>query len=540
MQQTHVKSPNQMGVRGKTPVKVDRLRVHLKNYDKLLSEFLVAGFTDGFHLGLLDHEHMQSHISKNHKSALDHAEIVSEKINKEVAKGRYIGPFNSPPFTNFVCSPLGLVSKKEIGQYRLIHDLSYPRGDSVNTFIPKENATVSYQNIETVIELVQHYGRNCLMAKADIEDAFRNLVINPSDYHLLGLQWEEKFYYDTCLPMGCSSSCQLFEKFSSSLEWILTHEFGIKGVSHLLDDFFFVGNADSQHCNLSLDTFLWLCKDIGVPIKKEKTQRPTNVITIYGIEIDSSSMVARLPKDKIDKIASLLAQFKRKRKVTLRELQSLLGLLNFACSVIIPGRAFLRRLFDLVVGLTCPHYRITLNSESRADLQAWENFITEFNGKSCFLFQNWVSSDSIKLYSDAAGVYGGFAAVFGCRWIAGDWTPDMEPLHITVKELFPIVLALEIWGHLLTNHKLLFLSDNAAVVDIINKTSSKDKCIMKLVRRLVIAALKFNIFFKAKHIPGKSNVICDLLSRFSFQEVRSLAPWLDTNPTDIPPNLLHI
>ena len=425
-------------------------------------------------------------------------------------------------------------------QYRLIHDLSFPRENSVNSGIPKENSTVEYQNIETVIELVQFYGRNCLMAKTDIEDAFRNLIIHPEDHHLLGLQWEGKFYYDTCLPMGCSSSCQLFEKFSSSLQWILNHEFGIKGVSHLLDDFFFVGRPNSQQCQLALDTFLWLCADIGVPIKEEKTQLPVKVITIYGIEIDSAVMEARLPQDKISKIAELLSLFKHKKSVTLRELQSLLGLLNFACSVIIPGRAFLRRLFDLVVGHTSPHYRIKLNAEARADLKAWDDFIQNYNGKSCFLFQKWISSDVLKLYSDAAGVHGGFAAVFGSKWIAGEWTPEMKAFHITVKELFPIILAIEIWGHLLANHKILFFSDNAAVVDIINKTSSKDKVLMKLVRRMVVAAMHFNIFFKAKHIPGKTNVVCDLLSRFSFQEAHSVAPWLDSCQTEIPAIHLRI
>lgn len=33
----------------------------------------------------------------------------------------------------------------------------------------------------------------------------------------------------------------------------------------------------------------------------------------------------------------------------------------------------------------------------------------------------------------------------------------MNELHITVKELFPTVVAVEIWGHVLSNHKVLFL-----------------------------------------------------------------------------------
>lgn len=35
------------------------------------------------------------------------------------------------------------------------------------------------------------------------------------------------------------------------------------------------------------------------------------------------------------------------------------------------------------------------------------------------------------------------------------------------------------------------MSDNLAVVQIINKQSSKEKTLMKLVRRLVLATLKF-------------------------------------------------
>jgi hypothetical protein len=60
---------------------------------------------------------------------------------------------------------------------------------------------------------------------------------------------------------------------------------------------------------------------------------PSTCITIYGIEIDSKQMVACLPSDKIQKIVSLLLLYKSKCSITLRELQSLHGLLNFACSV---------------------------------------------------------------------------------------------------------------------------------------------------------------------------------------------------------------
>lgn len=151
---------------------------------------------------------------------------------------------------------MGLVPKKEAGQYRVIHDLSFPKGNSVNSSIPAEHTSVSYENIENVINLVQSQGHKALMVRADVENAFRLLPINPEFYHFLGFTWNGKFYYDTCLPMGLSSSCQLFEKFSTALHWILTSSFGISNVSHLLDDFVFVSKASSKACDYALHSFL--------------------------------------------------------------------------------------------------------------------------------------------------------------------------------------------------------------------------------------------------------------------------------------------
>jgi hypothetical protein len=51
-------------------------------------------------------------------------------------KERIAGPFLSPPFQNLVCSPLGLIPKNIPGKFRLIHDLSFPKGNSINSHIP--------------------------------------------------------------------------------------------------------------------------------------------------------------------------------------------------------------------------------------------------------------------------------------------------------------------------------------------------------------------------------------------------------------------
>ena len=50
----------------------------------------------------------------------------------------------------------------------------------------------------------------------------------------------------------------------------------------------------------------------------------------------------------------------------------------------------------------------------------------------------------------------------------------------------------------------------------------------------MLAALKLNVVFRAKHIAGNHNVIVDQLSRFQFEKARSVAPWLCQGQTAIP------
>ena len=75
----------------------------------------------------------------------------------------------------------------------------------------------------------------------------------------------------------------------------------------------------------------------------------------------------------------------RKKSATLRELQSLIGSLNFACKVIPPGRAFLQRIINLTVGIKKPHHHMRLTKAFYEDIIMWKLFINNWNGKQFFL-----------------------------------------------------------------------------------------------------------------------------------------------------------
>lgn len=469
---------------------------------------------------------------KNLCSANKLPDILSDKICKELLAGRFAGPFLTTPFSNFTISPLGLCPKKDPKKFRLIHHLSFPIGDSVNDSIAEEFRSVQYTRIIDAIRGIKEFKSPCFLAKTDISMAYRNLPLRPEEYHLFGFMWKGLYYHDKCLPMGVSSACQIFERFSTGLHWI-GQNFMNEGIMfHILDDFLIVAQSRDL-CEIYLKQFLDVCDKIGVPMAPDKTVGPAHCLTFLGIELDTVEQEARLPSDKLSKCSELIQDFLGRKKVTLREIQSLCGLLNFACQVVLPGRAFLRRLYEITKTLRKPHHTVKLTRGCKDDLLVWQSFLEHFNGKCFFIDEKMVSNDVFQLYTDASGTYG-YGAVFGKSWFYGEWNEQWLSQNITVKELFPIVLAIEVWGNQMANRSICFNCDNEALVHVLNKQSSTEKNVMFLIRRLVLLSLQFNVLFSAVHLPGKLNILSDALSRLQISKFQKLMPDADPEPTLVP------
>lgn len=116
-----------------------------------------------------------------------------------------MGRIAGPPFSNLCVSPLGVVPKKKVGKFRLIHHLSHPKGDSVNDEISKEEASVSYVSFDRAVDLVRVAGPGALLVKSDILSAFRLLPMHPDCFHLLGCMVDGLYYYNMFLPIGVPS-----------------------------------------------------------------------------------------------------------------------------------------------------------------------------------------------------------------------------------------------------------------------------------------------------------------------------------------------
>ena len=156
--------------------------------------------------------------------------------------GGLLAPLPPLLFLFFTLAVLGLSPKKgQPGKWRLIVDLSSPGGASVNDGINPDEFTLHYIMIDQVIHMVSQFGQGALMAEFDVEAAYRNIAIHPSDRFLLGIKCRSKFYVDLALPFGLRSAPYIFNCVAELVEWILVNNYKVPDLLHYLDDFITAG-----------------------------------------------------------------------------------------------------------------------------------------------------------------------------------------------------------------------------------------------------------------------------------------------------------
>lgn len=153
-----------------TPINLVQLKHDLNSYDnRRVADELAHGFEFGFSLHYTGSRMPKE--SKNLKAVFDHPEIIQQKLQTESQLGRIAGPFSERPISTLRVSPIGLVEKKIPGEFRLIHHLSFPEGDSLNDYIDPELCSVQYTSFEEAVHMVQDMGQGCLMGKTDVKSA---------------------------------------------------------------------------------------------------------------------------------------------------------------------------------------------------------------------------------------------------------------------------------------------------------------------------------------------------------------------------------
>ena len=202
--------------------------------------------------------------------------------------GRMLGPFQQPPFTDLMCSPVGLVPKKDTDEMRMIMHLSYPYGQSINDFIYPVKASTSYQTFDDAIQLVIKQGRFCWISKGDVKSAFRVAPICFRDIKCLGIYFEEQYFVDLALPFGSAISCAIFKDIATLIHWLFEQRTSIQFI-HYLDDYLWV-HKNFLVCLKAGHVVREVAEEVGLPLAEDKFVGLAQVLDFLGLTIDSIRM----------------------------------------------------------------------------------------------------------------------------------------------------------------------------------------------------------------------------------------------------------
>ena len=449
---------------------------------------------------------------KNHASALAHPGDVEHYIATELGHQALLGPFAGPPAIGCHYSPLMTRPKKDSKFRRVIIDLSWPRGCSVNDGISRTEyidgpLTISLPTHDDMERAVLVAGRGAYLYKTDLSRGYRQLRVDPLDWPYLSFRHTSGHFMDICPPFGLRSSAMAMQRVSQAI----VHIHAKRGyVSRAyIDDFGGVETAQPR-AQAALSALQDVMHSLGVVQASSKICLPSQFMVWLGIQFDTIAMSMAIPAAKLEEIMVCLEEWRGKLRATRKEMQSLLGLLNFVASVAPPARLFTNRMLDNLRE-TGPIGSTSLSLQFKRDVHFFLELLPLFNGRKLIAKQILPYQHQVELD----------ACLTGCGAVAGDQfyaTPFpasiQEKEHsIAHLELLNIVVAVKMWRERWSGWSVQIYCDNLNSVFVLQSGKSRDIFMRACAREIFLHTAACDIDLQICHRPGLDMVWADALSR---------------------------
>ena len=338
-------------------------------WDIQLPELLNFGFPLDY-----NRNYTLSSDQRNHSSAVQYLGHVDAYLRKETGFGAILGPFTENPIDNCHYSPFLTREKSGSDKRWVIIDLSWPHGFSVNDGIDKKSYlgtdfALTFPSVDNITSELTRLGTAAHLYKIDISRAFRHVKLDPSDYDLLGLVWDNVMYVDTCLPFSAQDGTQIFQRISDAIR------FGMRQMGYSIINY--IDASVSYHCLLDL------LRRFGLDISKKKLCPSSTKAVCLGIEIDTIRRTISVPEDKLRCICQIVDVWGSKRFCSVRQLQSLLRHLMYIQKCVRPSLFFVNRILELLRA-NYDAKSITMTHDFRRDIRWFKKFLGHFNGTAFY------------------------------------------------------------------------------------------------------------------------------------------------------------
>ena len=358
--------------------------------------------------------------------------------------------------------------------------------------------------METVASVLLSVREGDFLASLDLKDAYFQIPIHGSSRKLLRFMSEGTVYQFRALCFGLSTAPQVFTRvFAPVSAW--AHSHGIKLLRYL-DDWLVLSSSEKK-AKQAVQSLLSLCQTLGIVINEKKSDLvPSQAAKYLGMTIDTGAGKVFPSLARVEKFLSVAERFCAMESPPAQLWQVILERL-------VPhGRLRMRSLqWQLKTHWSPesdpPSLPVALPEEARRDLSWWmvrDHLLTGVRFGT--------PAPDLHLYSDASS--SGWGAHLLDQNVSRVWSDQEKLLHINLLEMKALFLGLQAFREDVIGHHVTAMCDNSTVVAYINKqggTVSWALCL--LTSRLLRWTESFDVHLDARYLPGKSNVLADLLSR---------------------------
>ena len=501
---------NYQGARRRVPsgLCIEAWKKHLSQYtDHNLVDFLAYGWPVNYHPSspLIA-------TTDNHPSALGYDSDIDFYVTTEFSFGALAGPFSHPPIPHCHTSPLMTKPKKDSQHRRVIVDLSWPDGAAVNDGIPTDvyldgPASITLPTVEFMEGRLLRFGKGAYLYKMDLARGYRQLRVDPNDWPLLSFTHRGEWFMDICPPFGLRTSALFMQRTSEAICHI--HQQAGYTSRPYLDDF---GGAErtEEEAAAALSKLRDIMAELGVQPAEHKTCGPTQTMVWLGLLYDTINMTISIPQPKLEEIMQLLLEWDGRQRATRKQLESLIGTLQFVAGVSPPTRIFSNRMLQTL--REAPKRGTeSLSWGFKRDLAFFLALLPSFNGirivdKTAISYQDHLELDACLT---------GCGACTDSLYYAREFPTWVQRQEHTIAhlELLNIVVALKVWRRQWAGYRVCIWSDNSNACIAVQTGRTKDDYMQDCVREIFLYTAAADIELHVRHRPGTELIRADALSR---------------------------
>ena len=258
-------------------------------------------------------------------------------------------------------------------------------------------------------------------------------------------------------------------------------------------------------------------------VNVKKTEGPARAMVILGLHYCSRSKVCKLDPDKVVRYSERLRLLLYAGNTTSKELERIVGNLEFAAWVEPFGRPLLSFIAREILPDE-PHRSVTLPYFCRVAMRIWLCLLHRNRGLRFSYILNNLPLEQRRIYVDAAssGGIGGYASYtyfsvplrqLGPTLHRCDGWSAFPRVDIAWLELFAVFVAVDLFAADSPGHLVILYSDNTNVVAWLSRRRPPNPYVCALVAAIERLKYKFMLKLSVRYIPSSHNVSADLLSR---------------------------